>query len=355
MLNMGGPETLNDVGGFLYNIFTDRDIIQMPFQSFLGPLLAKRRTPHVQKLYEEIGGSSPITAYTRKQGEKMIQLLDQISPTTAPHKFYVGFRYSGPSVASALEKMKEDKITRAIAFSQYPQFSCTTSGSSLNQLWKLLKEKNMEDAFQWSVIDRWPTHPKFIYAVRSMILRGLEKFTNTNRDDVIILFSAHSLPLKTVFKGDQYAAEVAATVYAVMRELNFSNKYMLVWQSQVGRIPWLGPKTGDIIESLGKDNKSILVVPIAFTSDHIETLSEIDKEFYDVAVKSGVKEFHRSPSLNDDDLTIDALASVVKDHIDNNRLHSLQYKFRCPGCTKPFCRSILNPAPDCSISAITGV
>merc|ERR1712137_1187921 len=128
-------------------------------------------------------------------------------------------------------------------------------------------------------------------------------------------FSAHSLPLKTVFKGDQYAAEVAATVYDVMRKLDFSHKYMLTWQSQVGRIPWLEPQTDKIVETLGGTKRSILIVPIAFTTDHIETLSEIDIEFKEVAEKSGVKEFYRAPSLNADPVAIDAFSSIVKDHL----------------------------------------
>lgn len=352
MLNMGGPRNIEEVGPFLNNLFTDRDIIQMPFQKYTAPFLAKRRTPKVQKLYEEIGGCSPITKLTTEQSIEITKKLDELSPETGPHKAYIGFRYAGPTVSDALDEMKNDGIDRAIAFSQYPQFSCTTSGSSLNHLWKTIKEKNMEKTFRWSIIDRWYTNEKFIKAVISQIQKGLQNFSESVRSDVIILFSAHSLPLRTVFKGDQYAAEVAATVFEVMQKMNFSHKYMLTWQSQVGKIPWLEPQTDKILSELGKTKKSILVVPIAFTTDHIETLSEIDIEFKEVAKNAGINEFFRSPSLNSDPLAIDAFASIVKSHLDNNQLHTLQYKFRCPGCTNPYCRSIVNPDDKCGVISL---
>jgi len=352
-LNMGGPESLDEVGPFLHNLFTDTDIIQMPFQRYVAPILASRRTPHIKKLYAEIGNCSPITKLTKQQAENTMKQLDEISPNTAPHKAYIGFRYAGPKVTDALDQMKEDGIERAVAFSQYPQFSCTTTGSSLNHLWRTLKEKNMEKTFKWSIIDRWPSHPKFTDAVVTQVKKGLEKFSDSARSDVIILFSAHSLPLKTVFKGDQYAAEVAATVYDVMRKLDFSHKYMLTWQSQVGRIPWLEPQTDKIVETLGGTKRSILIVPIAFTTDHIETLSEIDIEFKEVAEKSGVKEFYRAPSLNADPVAIDAFSSIVKDHLEKKQLYSRQYKFRCPGCAKPYCRTIMNPVESCSVQSLS--
>jgi len=355
MMNMGGPESLEEVGPFLHNLFTDTDIIEMPLQRWTAPLLASRRTPRVQKLYEAIGGCSPITRLTRLQAEKTMARLDELSPSTAPHRPYIAFRYAGPTVSQALDQMKVDGIQRAVAFSQYPQFSCTTTGSSFNHLWKTLKEKGLESAFSWSVLDRWPTHPAFIRAVTTLVRRGLQQLSESVRQDAIILFSAHSLPLRTVFKGDQYPAEVAATVYAVMESLGFSHRYMLTWQSQVGRIPWLEPQTDKVLEDLGRTGRSTLIVPIAFTTDHIETLSEIDIEFKEVAEKAGIKEYVRAPSLNDEPEAIEAFAQIVRDHLHSQQLHSLQYKFRCPGCTKPLCRSVMNPVSGCSVGPLRPV
>ena len=248
MMNMGGPSKSEEVGPFLYNLFTDRDIIQMPFQKFLGPFLAKRRTPNVTKLYEAIG-FSPIYKYTKLQGEGMVNYLQTLSEKNETlqqydFNYYIAFRYVYPRAKDTLQQMKEDGIERVIAFSQYPQFSCTTAGSSLNEIWK--EYNTLNHPIQWSIIDRWPINEYFIKSVVKKVKEGLQKFTNNVNDDVVILFSAHSLPLKTVFKGDQYAAEVAATVYQVMKEMEFSHRYSLVWQSQVGRIPWLGPQTAKV-------------------------------------------------------------------------------------------------------------
>lgn len=351
MTNMGGPKDLDEVGSFLYNLFTDTDLIQMPFQKFLAPIIAKRRTPSIRELYSEIGGKSPIYEYTEKQGEAMCAVLDKVSPSTAPHKHYTAFRYVEPRAETALERMKADGVERAVLFSQYPQWSCTTSGSSSNELFRLCREKEaMETAFQWSIIDRWPTHPMFIRSLANNVQKGLDMFPDDeSRADARILFSAHSLPLKTVYKGDHYPAEVAATAYRVMEELGFSHRYNVCWQSQVGRIPWLGPQTDQILKDLQNlKEKNVLVVPIAFTSDHIETLAEIDIEFAEVAHKAGIENFFRAPSLNDNEDFTEAQAHIVKEHLEHVALtgqcHSLQYTSKCPTCVNPNCRSIVNPA-----------
>src|ERR687889_1413930 len=135
MLNLGGPATLDDVEPFLLELFADREIIQLPLQKWLGPFIARRRTPKVRGLYANIGGGSPILRYTEAQGRGMVSRLDQLSPETAPHQFYVAFRYTRPTSEEALRRMHADGVQRAIAFTQYPQFSCSTTGSSLNELW----------------------------------------------------------------------------------------------------------------------------------------------------------------------------------------------------------------------------
>jgi ferrochelatase len=155
MLNMGGPNDLEEVGPFLKNLFSDGEIITLgPLQDVLGPLISKRRTPAITEQYAQIGGRSPIRKWTEEQGEGMVQHLDNISPETAPHKAYTMFRYAAPLTEETLKQMKDDGVTRAVAFSQYPQFSCTTTGSSLNHLWRELKRLDMGNDFEWSVIDR---------------------------------------------------------------------------------------------------------------------------------------------------------------------------------------------------------
>lgn len=345
LLNLGGPKTLADVGPFLNRLFADREIIQLPVQDWLGPLIAKRRTKHVQELYQAIGGGSPILKWTEIQGRGMCERLDAMSPETAPHRFYVAFRYIEPMSEDALLAMKRDGVRRAIAFTQYPQFSCATTGSSLNELWRAAAKLGLENEFQWSVIDRWPAHPTYIDAVVKTVQKGLEEFTPEEREDLVILFSAHSLPLSVINRGDTYPAEIGASVHEVMRRLGFAYEYMVTYQSEVGPVPWLGPSTESMIHQLGKQGRrNVLVVGISFTNDHIETLSEIDIEYAELAQKVGITKFRRAPSLNDEPLFMDALAEIVYQHLQSREACTKQYPLRCPGCTNSECRNIPNPA-----------
>jgi len=344
MLNLGGPETLDDVGPFLLELFADREIIQLPFQSWLGPFIAKRRTPSVQKLYDGIGGGSPILRWTREQGHGMAERLDRLSPETAPHRFYVAFRYIQPRSEDALRQMKHDGVERAVAFTQYQQFSCATTGSSLNELWRAASRLGLTREFRWSVIDRWPTHAGFAQVMAKKVREGLERFPEPRRDEVLLLFSAHSLPLSIIDRGDPYPQEVGASVHEVLKAGGFPNPYLLSYQSEVGPVRWLGPSTEQVIRDLGaKGHRDVLVVGIAFTSDHIETLSEIDIEYAHLAHEVGIERFERAPAFNDDPDFQDVLADIVLEHLRSGEACSRQYGLRCPGCTNAQCRNILNP------------
>ena len=187
----------------------------------------------------------------------MCKILDRTSPETAPHKPYVAFRYADPLTEEMYTRLLEDgfgggKGGRAVAFTQYPQYSCSTTGSSLNELWKWRmrlegKPEQSAGAIKWSVIDRWPVHPGLVEAFARNVEAQLSTYPPEIRKDVVLLFSAHSLPMSVVNRGDTYPAEVAATVYAVMQRLNFSNAYRLCWQSQVGPSAWLGAQTSDTV------------------------------------------------------------------------------------------------------------
>lgn len=355
---MGGPSTPDETGPFLHRLFQDNDIIEFGgglFQKYLGEFIAKRRTPKVQAQYEAIGGS-PIRRWTEYQGAEMCKLLDERSPETAPHKPYVAFRYAHPLTDEAIDAMLRDGVKRVVAFSQFPQWSCTTSGSSMNELWRQIKDRKLEDEFSWSVIDRWALHPGFIDAVTDRITEGLEQFEPEDRSKVVILFSAHSVPMKVVEKGDHYVPEVAATVKAVVEKLTAQvqqadgpdatvPRHILAWQSKVGFLPWMVPSTSKVIEGLGKRNqRHVLVVPVAFTSDHIETIYEIGMEYAEEAEEVGITHFKWTEGLNGSEVFINAQADLVADHLRSGESHSAQYKMKCIGCTKPFCRQLINPA-----------
>jgi len=152
-------EQIPEVHDFLSRLFHDHDLIPLPFQSILAPYIARRRTPKIEKQYTAIGGGSPILKWTKLQGKEMCELLDELNPESAPHKPYVAFRYAKPLTEDMLAEMKKDGVKRAVAFSQYPQYSCSTTGSSLNELYA---QSAKEGGIEWSVLDRWPTHPGLV-------------------------------------------------------------------------------------------------------------------------------------------------------------------------------------------------
>jgi ferrochelatase len=337
---MGGPSTPAQVEPFLRRLFADGELIDFGrWQKPLANFIVRRRLKRITEQYTKIGGS-PIRKWTDYQGAEMVKVLDVLSPQTAPHKAYTMFRYADPLAAETLLEMKKDGVERAVAFSQYPQFSCTTSGSSFNDLWR--QQAKLGVNFQWSVLDRWPTYPTFIKAVAKCVQKGLEGIPEHLRDQTVLQFSAHSLPTRVVNKGDQYVSEVAATTMAVMQELKMSHRYILCWQSQVGPLPWQGPQTGEALTAMGKKGiKSVLVIPIAFTSDHIETLYEVDVDYREAAHKAGLEHFARAPALNGEPLFIQAQAELVASHLKHGRsTETLQYSMRCPSCTNPLCRSV---------------
>ena len=331
-------------------------------QSYIGPLISTRRTPKIKKQYAAIGGGSPIRKWTEHQNVEMCKILDKISPETAPHKPYVAFRYANPLTEEMYNKLLEDgfgngKGGRAVAFTQYPQYSCSTTGSSLNELWKWrhrLEGPSATDSsagtIAWSVIDRWPVHTGLVEAFAQNIEAKLAEYPEERRKDVVLLFSAHSLPMSVVNRGmllptapllanslgDPYPAEVAATVYAVMQRLKFSNQYRLCWQSQVGPSAWLGPQTATTVESyVARGQKDLVLIPIAFTSDHIETLYELDEE---VIGESGHADtIRRADSLNGSPVFIEALADIAKTHLASGQACSKQMGLRCPSCTSERC------------------
>ena len=177
MMNLGGPANLDEVEPFLLELFADREIIQLPFQRWLGPFIARRRTPKVRGLYAQHRrrlADPPL--HPRRRASGMVERLDRLSPETAPHGFYVAFRYVTPKSEDALRAMAEDGVERAVAFTQYPQFSCSTTGSSLNELWRAAEPHRAAGRVRWSIIDRWPVHAGFIAAMAETVREGLEQF-----------------------------------------------------------------------------------------------------------------------------------------------------------------------------------
>lgn len=325
-MNMGGPNKTSETHDFLLRLFSDRDLIPLGFfQKSVARFIARRRTPSIEKRYDEIGGGSPIRYWLEYQADRVCKILDHKCPDSAPHKPYVAFRYARPLTEETLAQMKKDGVKRAVAFSQYPQWSASTSASSMHELYRQTLALDPERSIHWTFIDRWPKAKCLVNPFAALIEEKLEEFPEEVRDKVLILFSAHSLPMEIVNRGDSYPAEVAASVYAVMEKLKFKNPYRLVWQSKVGPKPWLGAQTAKVVQRLEmmEETKGIVLVPIAFTSDHIETLHELDIELIEEDAKKP-EIIKRAASLNDNEEFIEGLADLVKNHLESGEIYSNQ-------------------------------
>ncbi|XP_059624469.1 ferrochelatase-2, chloroplastic isoform X3 [Cornus florida] len=316
LLNLGGPETLNDVQPFLFNLFADPDIIRLPrlfrfLQKPLAQFISVLRAPKSKEGYASIGGGSPLRRITDAQAEELRKAL---CDKNVPAKVYVGMRYWHPFTEEAIEQIKRDGITKLVVLPLYPQFSISTSGSSLRLLESIFREDEYLVNMQHTVIPSWYQREGYIKAMANLIEKELKFFDSPGK--VMIFFSAHGVPLAYVEEaGDPYKAEMEECVDLIMEELEkrrITNAYTLAYQSRVGPVEWLKPYTDETIIELGqKGVKSLLAVPISFVSEHIETLEEIDVEYKELALKSGIEKWGRVPALGCEPTFISDLADAV--------------------------------------------
>ena len=326
LLNLGGPETLEDVQPFLYNLFADPDIIRLPssvqfLQPFIANLIAMFRAPKSREGYESIGGGSPLRQITEEQAHA---LKASLTEKGFHAETYVAMRYWKPFTEEAVDDMKRDGITSLVVLPLYPQFSVSTSGSSLRLLEKFLKEDSyLSTRVKHVVIPSWYQRPGYVAAMADLIENELNTVVQNNqkshtmsRESVELFFSAHGVPQSYVDEGDPYKVEMEECVQLIMEELRrrgIANSFTLAYQSRVGPVPWLKPYTDDSIRYLGEQKgiKSLLAIPISFVSEHIETLEEIDMEYRELALESGIKNWGRVPALNTNEKFIDDLADAV--------------------------------------------
>ncbi len=311
LLNLGGPEKLEDVRPFLFNLFADPEIIRLPFpwlQKPLAWLISTLRSRKSQENYEQIGGGSPLLQITEAQGEALEHRLMALGHDV---KIYIGMRYWHPFTEEAIATIKQDLPQQLVILPLYPHFSISTSGSSFRVLEELWKTDAGLRPLDYTLIPSWYNHPGYIQAMVELIQQGLSKFPNP--ENVHIFFSAHGVPQSYVKEaGDPYQAEIEACTSLIMVGLNHSNAYTLAYQSRVGPVEWLRPYTDDALLVLGSQGvKNLLVVPISFVSEHIETLQEIDIEYREIAEDAGIDNFQRVPALNTYPVFIDALAQMV--------------------------------------------
>lgn len=321
LLNLGGPDQLEDVRPFLFNLFSDPEIIRLPFtwlQKPLAWLISTSRAKKSQENYKLIGGGSPLRRITEEQAQALQACLRSKGQDA---QVYIGMRYWHPFTEEAIARIKRDGIERLVILPLYPQFSISTSGSSFRLLQKLWQEDPALQAIDYTVIPSWYKRPGYLKAMAQLIAQELDHFTNP--DQVHVFFSAHGVPLSYVEEaGDPYQQEIEECTELIMRTLNRPNSHTLAYQSRVGPVEWLKPYTEEAIPELAEQGvENLLVVPVSFVSEHIETLEEIDIEYRELAEESGIHHFQRVPALDSHPVFIEDLADLVL-----NAMHSPSLK-----------------------------
>jgi len=314
LLNLGGPDSLDAVEPFLFNLFSDPDIIDFPlsflFRKRLAKLISTKRAPRVIEQYRKIGGKSPLKDHTLKQAALLEEKLNE----KLPARVFAAMRYWNPSTDEALDAIERDGIKKVILLPLYPQYSQATTTSSVEEWERRMNARGAEIDTQ--LIESYYDFPPYIDAFVERINEGLERFPLTRRGGVHLVFSAHGTPMKIVKQGDPYSGHIKKTVAAVMERGRYEQAHSLCYQSKVGPMKWLTPSTPDTVKELAaKGVKDMLIVPIAFTSDHLETLFELGIEYRHVAKEAGVEQYEVTTGLNDSPVFIDALAQLVFDKL----------------------------------------
>ncbi len=311
LFNLGGPSSVDGIEAFLFNLFNDKAIITLPnpFRWLLAKYIAKGRLNEAKEIYNEIGGKSPILENTLLQADKLQNLLSQnarfINGKNEQYQVFVSMRYSEPFSKSVLKSVMDWNPDEIILLPLYPQYSTTTTQSSFDD-WDY--ECKLAD-FQKPTkkIQNYHTDSNFIASHVKLILEQIQNITTPFR----LLFSAHSLPQKIINKGDPYQKQIIETVEHIMQKLPKNIDYRICYQSKVGRLKWLEPSTIFEIEEAGKEKLGLLIVPIAFVSEHSETLVELDIEYREMAHEYGVPSYCRVKALGVDDLFIESLKNSV--------------------------------------------
>jgi ferrochelatase len=316
LLNMGGPDQQATIRPFLNNIFSDRRIIELPGgrlgQYLLGRLIVTTRLQDVKKNYRKIGGGSPIVCWTTIQMEGLQQrLLERLDVIP---KVGMAMRYWHPFADDALREMAGAGVKHVVGLTLYPHYTQATTGSSENDLVKARDRLGLDVSV--SFVSEWYDHTGYLDLWSRQINRALKELPQAVRDRVQLVVSAHGLPQKFIDRGDPYVDHIKATMNGVFARLEDPPPAHLCFQSRTGPVKWIGPGTKKMIKELAvKGHDSLLVWPIAFVSDHIETTFEVGMLFRDMAIEAGIREYHVVPSFNDDPDLWDVLADLVMSHV----------------------------------------
>jgi ferrochelatase len=314
VFNLGGPETLQDVKPFLYRLFSDPEIIRIkwtPLRKTIAYMIATLRRKKSEGYYRQIGGGSPLRRLTQEQAAALETEL--LKRGIDAHTF-VGMCTWRPFLKDAVDRVAKSRLERLVILPLFPQYSFTTTRAGFEVLRRQVESRPELKALRTVWVSTWAEHPAYIESFALAIERELAKFPAP--DQTHLLFSAHSIPESYVREGDPYLDQTKASVERIMDRLGRKNPYELSFQSKIGPVKWLEPSTSDVIKDYGKKGISdLLVVPISFVSEHIETLYELDILYMKVAQEAGIRDFRRVPAFNCDPPFISALADIVQESI----------------------------------------
>ena len=311
LFNLGGPSSLDAVEPFLFNLFHDPAIIRVPqpFRWLLAKFISRRRAPIARAIYAKMGGSSPILGQTYNQAAALKAALDGGG---THFETFVAMRYAAPRASDIVEQVRRFRPNKIVLLPLYPQYSTTTSRSSLNE-WRALAKKRELDA-PVSTVCCYPRNAGFVAAHAALIAESIAKVPANVK--FRLLFSAHGLPKKIVASGDPYQAQVEQTAAALVQSLGRSQlDWRVTFQSRVGPMAWIGPATDEEIKKAGAEGLGLVIAPIAFVSEHSETLVELDIEYAHLASTSGVQHYIRVPAVGTHPKFIEGLAGLVREAV----------------------------------------
>jgi len=306
LFNLGGPDSLNAVEPFLFNLFNDPAIISLPsiIRYPLAKFISKRRTPIAKAIYAEMGGKSPILEETQAQANAIEKNLQNEEDE---YKCFIVMRCWNPRATETIEKVKKFNPNQLILLPLYPQFSNATSGSSINEWLDICKKEKLTT--ETKIVCCYPTEKDFILSYANLIK---EKINLNKLDETTLIFSAHGLPENKIKQGDPYQWQVEQSVKSLVEKLSIKKlNFILSYQSRVGPLKWIGPSTEKVIKEEAKKNKIIVVVPVAFVSEHSETLVELDIEYRKLAEDNGSKDYVRVPAVTINQDFINSLKSSI--------------------------------------------
>jgi ferrochelatase len=304
-MNLGGPDRLEAVQPFLFNLFSDPAILRLPVlvRLPLARIIAWRRGPIAQEIYRKLGGGSPLLANTEAQARALEAALGP------QHRCFVAMRYWHPTSAQTARQVADWAADEVVCLPLYPQFSTTTTASSL-AAWRASASRRKIEC-PTRVVCCYPADPGFVEAMAGLIQPALDAAAGYKKPPRLLL-TAHGLPKRIVQAGDPYPDQVETTAAAVIAALNRPGlDWTVCYQSRVGPLEWIGPATDDEIRRAGKDDVPVVVAPISFVSEHSETLVELDLDYRDLAAASGVPAYHRVPTVGTEPGFIRSLAALV--------------------------------------------